>query len=205
MLKSIFEPKDLGNVKAICHGKKKEKLARTIYAKNMQKKVPGFVVFEAGLSVHPSFPYLGATPDGKVFDPSANEKYGLLEIKCPYSKKGETLDQAAADPNFYLEKVGERFYLKKEHSCGYYAQVQGQLALTGLKWCDFCIYLSDSNEMCVDRIYFDPCYWANKLLPKLSQFHLHHALQFLVGRAKRVSSCSESTGNAILVNSIQTV
>ena len=27
---------------------------------------PGFAVFDAGLSVHPSFPYLGASPDGKV-------------------------------------------------------------------------------------------------------------------------------------------
>ena len=32
----------------------------------MQKQVPGFAVFDAGLSVHPSFPYLGASPDGKV-------------------------------------------------------------------------------------------------------------------------------------------
>ena len=159
ILKSIFKTKDLANLKAVCHGKKKEKLARMIYAKNVQKKVPDFVVFDAGLSVYPSFPYLGATPDRKVLDPSTNDKYGLLEIKCPFSKKGETLDQVAADPDFYLEKVGEKFFLKKEHLCGYYAQVQGQLAFTGLKWCD---------ELCVERIYFDRCYWANKPLPKPS-------------------------------------
>ena len=170
----------------------------------MQKQVPGFTVFDAELSVHPSFPYLGASPDGKVFDPSTDSKYGLLEIKCPFSKRGETLDQAAADPNFYLEKVGGKFYLKKEHTCGYYAQVQGQLVLTGLKWCDFCIYLSDSNEMYVDRIHFDTYYWENKLFPKLSQFYLRHALQFLVGRARPVNSCSQSTEDVILVNSIQT-
>jgi len=201
MLKTIFVPKDLSNVRAIAHGKAKEKLARTIYAKQMQKKVPGFVVFDAGLSVHPTFPYLGASPDGKVFDPSTDTKYGLLEIKCPFSKRGETLEQAASDPNFYLEKIGGKFYLKKEHSCGYYAQVQGQLALTGLKWCDFCIYLSDSNEMCVDRIYFDSNYWKNSLLPKLSQFYMHHALQFLVGRAKRVNSCTNSRPEVVVVNS----
>ena len=171
----------------------------------MQKQVPAFAVFDAGLSVHPSFPNLGASPDGKVFDPSTDSKYGLLEIKCPFSKRGETLDQPAADPNFYLEKLGGKFYLKKEHTCGYYAQVQGQLALTGLKWCDFCIYLSDSNEMCVDRIFFDTYYWENKLLPKLSQFYLRHALKYLVGRARPVNSCSHSTEDTILVNSIQTV
>jgi len=92
----------------------------------MQKQVPGFAVFHAGLSVHPSFPYLGASPDWKVFDPSTDCKYGLLEIKCPFSNKGEILDEAAADPNFHLEKVGGKFYLKKKHTCGYYAQVQKQ-------------------------------------------------------------------------------
>lgn len=66
----------------------------------MQQKVPGFVVFDAGTSVHSKFPFLGATPDGKVFDPSSNSKYGLLEAKCPFSKRGDTIDQAAEDPAF---------------------------------------------------------------------------------------------------------
>ena len=37
MLKNIFETKDLTNVRAISHGKAKEKLARTIYAKKNAK------------------------------------------------------------------------------------------------------------------------------------------------------------------------
>ena len=40
-------------MRAIAHGKGKEKIARTIYAKKMQQKVPGFAVFDAGISVHP--------------------------------------------------------------------------------------------------------------------------------------------------------
>ena len=172
----------------------------------MQKQVPAFAVFDAGLSVHPSFPYLGASPDGKVFHPSTACKYVLLEIQCFLKKKrSEAYNQAAADPNFYLKKVGEKFYRKKENTCGYYAQVQGQLALTGLKWCEFCFYLSDSNEMCVDRIFFDTHYWKNKLLPKLSQFYLQHALKYLVGRARLVNSCSHGTEETILENSIKTV
>ena len=122
-----------------------------------------------------------------------------------FKKRGEALNQAAADANFYLKKVGEKFYRKKENTCGYYAQVQGQLALTGLKWCEFCFYLSDSNEMCVDRIFFDTHYWKNKLLPKLSQFYLQHALKYLVGRARLVNSCSHGTEETILENSIKTV
>ena len=47
MLKSIFVPKDLSNVRAIAHGEAKEKLARTIYARQMQKQVPGFVASDS--------------------------------------------------------------------------------------------------------------------------------------------------------------
>ena len=197
MLKSIFCAKDLSNVRAIAHGKGKEKIARTIYAQKMQQKVPGFVVFDAGISVHPKFPFLGATPDGKVFDPSSDSKYGLLEVKCPFSKRGDTIDQAAEDPAFYIEKIGANFYLKKSHS--YFAQVQGQLALTGLPWCDFCVYLSDSNEMCVDRIHFDPDYWENKLLPKLKNFFFNYALPFIAVQAKTVESCSRNNEPLVFV------
>ena len=81
----------------------------------MQQSVPEFAIFDAGISVHPSLPYLGASPDGKVFDPSTENKYGLLEIKCPFPKRRDTLEQAASDPNFYMEKHGETFCLKKDH------------------------------------------------------------------------------------------
>ncbi|XP_020898142.1 uncharacterized protein LOC110236926 [Exaiptasia diaphana] len=183
MLNSIFENQDLSKVKSINHGKMKEKIARMTYAHKMQNKQKHFAVFDAGITVSPSTPYLAASPDGKIFDPSGSSKYGLLEIKCPFSKKDETLEQAAADPNFYL-KLNEdgNFYLKSEHRSGYFAQVQGQLALTGLEWCDFCVYLSQSNEMCVDRIYFDQDYWSQELFPKLKEFYMKHALPFLVER-----------------------
>ena len=79
-----------------------------------------------------------------MFDPSSSSKFGFLQIKCPYSKRGNTLDQASSDPDFSIEEVGADFLLNK--SDFYYAQVQGQLAVTGFPWCDFCVYLSDSNE-----------------------------------------------------------
>ena len=200
MLKSIFDSKDLSKVRAISHGKGKEKVARTIYARKMQQKIPGFTIFDAGISVHPSYPYLGASPDGKVFDPSKESAHGLLEIKCPFSKRGETLEQAAADASFYIENIGGKFYLKKNHA--YYAQVQGQLAITGLTWCDFCVYLSESNEMCVDRIEFDPNFWRNELLPKLNRFFfMNHAIKFIVGKAQTVDNCARANDTLVYVNS----
>ena len=180
MLKSIFTPRDLSNVKSISHGKQKEKVARTIYAKKMQKDVPKFTIFDAGISVHPSFPYLGVTPDGKVLDPSSAQTFGLLEMKCPFSKRNETLEQAVADKDFYITKTADKFCLKETRA--YYVQVQGQLAITGLTWCDFCVFLSESNEMCVHRINFDGNFWTDKLQPKLKQFYLNHGLKFITGQ-----------------------
>ncbi|PFX28023.1 hypothetical protein AWC38_SpisGene7279 [Stylophora pistillata] len=180
MMRGIFSTKDISKVKAIAHGKAKEKVARSIYARNFQKQSKNFAVFDAGISVNPSLPYLGASPDGKIYDPLLDNCYGLLEIKCPFAKRSDTLEQATSDPSLYLEKKHNNYYLKKDHSCGYYAQVQGQMALTGLEWRDFCVYLSDSNEMCMDRIRFDSFYWLNQLLPKLSDFYLNNALGFLV-------------------------
>ena len=179
MLKSILTPRDLSNVKSISHGKQKEKVARTIYAKKMQKDVPKFTIFDAGISVHPSFPYLGVTPDGKLLDPSSAQTFGLLEIKCPFSKRNETLEQAVANKDFYITKTADKFCLKETHA--YYIQVQGQLAITGLTWCDFCVFLSESNEMCVHRINFDRNFWTDKLQPKLKQFYLNHGLKFIAG------------------------
>ena len=47
---------------------------------------PGLVVCSCGFHINTDFPFLGATPDGSVYDPSEPEKpFGYLEVKCPYS------------------------------------------------------------------------------------------------------------------------
>jgi len=43
-------------------------------------------VCKAGFIVSTKYPYLGATPDGTVYDSwSPNELYGIVEVKCPYT------------------------------------------------------------------------------------------------------------------------
>ena len=53
-----------------------------MYAKKNAKTSTWFCSINAGLSVHPSLPYLGASTDRKVFELSTDSKCGLLEIKC---------------------------------------------------------------------------------------------------------------------------
>ena len=86
------------------------------------------------------------------------------------------------DKDFYIEKCDGEYHLKKQHTQGYYCQIQGQLAITGLPWCDFCILFSESNEMFVERIPFDENFWLINLLPKLKDFYFNHGFDFLVSK-----------------------
>ena len=178
-LRDIFVPKDLSKVSSIRHGRQQELIARSLYSRKMQKKCKQFIVYDAGLVVNPSFPYLGASPDGKVYDPTEKDPFGLLEMKNPYTWRNSTMEEACQDPNFFLHMVDSKPKLKEDDKSGYYAQVQGQLAVTGLPWCDFVVHLSGSHNLNVERIYFNQRYWEENLFPKLTKFYFDHALPFL--------------------------
>lgn len=179
-LRDIFCPKDLSKVSSIRHGRQQELIARSIYSKKMQKQCKKFIVYDAGLIINPSYPYLGASPDGKVYDPTEKEPFGLLEIKNPFKWRNCTFAQACEDRSFYLQMHESKPKLKQDHSSGYYAQVQGQLAVSGLTWCDFVVHLSSSHQVNVERIYFNKKYWEETLFPKLKNFYFDHGLPFLV-------------------------
>ena len=112
-VRDIFVPKDLSKVSSIHHGRQQELIVRSLYNRKMQKKCKQFIVFDAGLVVNPSFPYLGASPDGKVYDPTEKDPFGLLEIKNPYTWRNHTMEEACKDPNFCLHMVNGKPNLKK--------------------------------------------------------------------------------------------
>ena len=66
--------------------------------------------------------YVGCSPDGLVGD------YGLVEIKCPH-------------PSTHVKYVAG-----KKMPSDYVAQVQGQLWVTGRKWCDFVSFLPHAKK-----------------------------------------------------------
>lgn len=116
-------------------------------------------------------PILGASPDGKVIDSGCTEQYGLVEVKCPATKFNVTPLDACSDPGFFLEKINENPTLKRNHN--YYAQVQGQLGITQLPWCDFVVYTS--KGISIERIPFEDQYWTNMKI-KLKSFYFDHFL-----------------------------
>ncbi|KAG9261431.1 hypothetical protein AMEX_G5000 [Astyanax mexicanus] len=115
-------------------------------------------VLPCGLVVHPDAPHLGASPDGKVVDPTENPPFGIVEVKCP------NVDSIAHVHHVRL--AGGKAHLKKSHK--YYSQVQGQLAVTGLAWCDF---ITDTkNDFTVERIWRDEAF-IEQLKEKLDLFY----------------------------------
>jgi len=78
-----------------------------------------------------------------VYDPTANPPFGLAEVKCP--------DVNSITEVTHVKFIGGQAKLKKNHK--YFWQVQGQLAITGLKWCDF--ITSTQSDLTVERIWLD--------------------------------------------------
>ena len=133
----------------------------------------GLIVCPVGFIVSPTYPFLGASPDAGVHDPSSTQyPFGFVEVKCPYSHRDDTPFEACSDPSFCCElqhsSNGHTSVVLK-HSHPYYCQVQGQLAIGNRPWCDFVVYTQ--KGLSIDHVNFDREFWNNKLCPRLIEFY----------------------------------
>lgn len=105
-------PQDEIQSKYLDHGNKHEPTARQLYQWHLSASQ---VLNQVGFVDHPKLPFCGGSPDCLIGDD------GVLEIKCPY-----TVHTHLA----HIENDGtsDRDYLW---------QMQGNLWITGRKWCDF--------------------------------------------------------------------
>ncbi|XP_021375757.1 uncharacterized protein LOC110464719 [Mizuhopecten yessoensis] len=125
-------------------------------------------VQKMGLSIDLDHKFLAASCDGKVVLPDGS--CGIIEIKNLLQRnKFLFADAAKKMKSFCCENINGSLKLKENHN--YYFQVQGQLNVTKLPWCDFIIRRTQPYQMHVERIYRDERLWENKMLPKLSAFY----------------------------------
>ena len=73
--------------------------------KTRKKPVESTSDSSCGFIIHESIGWLGASPDAYVSDPSSSLCQGIVEFKCPYSKRDEDPLIACDDPNFYFVPV----------------------------------------------------------------------------------------------------
>ena len=142
--KEMMHPKEFTSTHT-AHGRKYEKTAIHEYQKFMNARKTPVAVLKCGLVISNDMPIFAATPDGKVIDFGCSQPFGIVEVKCPSTKSAVTPLDACAGPKFFCERVGDQCCLKTDHE--YYAQVQGQMAISGAAWCDFCHMLPDLGSL----------------------------------------------------------
>ena len=149
-------------------------------ARDQYKKTFGLEVEETGLTLHNIYSFLGASSDGKVRDPSLlpiENQTGVLEIKCPYSINSKLITHSTGEdllstPGFYMGRKDGAPFLNREHK--YYAQVQGEMAILGLSWCDFFVWTGASeNNYLLERIFFYEEY-VKIMIHKIVNFYFKH-------------------------------
>jgi hypothetical protein len=106
-------------------------------------------VLPCGLVISPFASWIAASPDRKVYLPNKAQPFGILEIKCPRK------DSVSECP--YLKPIPNGLLLNRKHE--YYTQVQTQLAVTGLPWCDFFVWTKQDHHR--ETINFDPVFWQD--------------------------------------------
>lgn len=138
---------------AMMQGLQMESEVLTNYAKSKQVNV-----LPVGFVIPPGAPHVGASPDGRVYDPLESPPFGLVEVK---STRKHDASQVA-----HLKCENGSVSLRQSHR--YYWQVQGQLAVTGLEWCDF---VTDTQaNVYVERIWRDDSFIL-KIKNKLDLFY----------------------------------
>ena len=69
--------------------------------------------------------------------------------------------------------------MRLKQSSDYYKQVQGQMAITRRKWCDFVVWTP--NWLTVEHIKFNPVYWDAMFL-KLDHFFINWLGPYVISR-----------------------
>ena len=166
-VKSFLERKEYSTLPVqLKHGHECEIKARNAYVHKT-----GLTVRACGLVVNPTFPWLGASPDGLVHDP-LEASVGLLEIKCPYTYRLCTVQEATSDSKFFAN-MGDDGTVALKRTDKYFYQVQGQMALSGILWCDFVIFTFKNHT--IERIRFDSLFWES-MQSRLTNFFFQHVL-----------------------------
>lgn len=162
------------------YGIDNEPVAVSAYVTFMACQGRNIAVEETGLHVHKDYSYIAVSPDRIVFEGSDQ---GLLEVKCPRSKKGMTPAEACNSDDFCCHIVDGSVVLKETHA--YYFQVQGQMAVVGAQWCDFVVWTNNGplwQSISVERVPFDKGFWEKDILPGLQYFYRFALVPKLITR-----------------------
>ena len=127
-------------------GTEHEAEARELYAEKT-----GYYVTENGFTIHDDFNYIGGSFDGVVMQPKIKMpmKVGIIEIKCPYN------------PVNHMNNLDLLHNGGIDASHTYYGQIQNNIEVAGVEWCDFISYdprQDDKHKVVIIRVNRDQIY-----------------------------------------------
>ena len=122
-----------------------------------------------GFVINPKWPHLGASPDG-VVSCTCHGK-GVIELKCPYSHKDDTIKDAVTKDNAscLMEHDG-KLKLRRDHT--YYYQIH----ICGVSYCDFVvctfgtsvdIFVEQDNGLWDNCLKTATAFFSSCILPEL--------------------------------------
>ncbi|KAF4514082.1 UNVERIFIED_CONTAM: hypothetical protein B566_EDAN019102, partial [Ephemera danica] len=171
-----------------------EEVACTKYSSAKAQNDPtseekGVNIYKCGLVINPGVPFLGASPDRVIFDKQTQE-YGLLEIKTLSKAKTLNLNlQEAITMGLAKNLSIQNEEVKLKDNSEFHTQMQGQMALTGLKFCD--LIVDCGIEFYIERFFFNEKYWKGTMLPKLTQFCIAYHPREHTGALNNRGDCDE--------------
>jgi len=146
------------DVSATRYGRKYEESAILSYVNHQRAHGVMVSVQPCGMNVDESSPWLAASPDGIILDPtqSADSQKGCLELKCPnLCEKSLILDLSRINSTFCLKEKNGKMQLSSTHA--YYYQIQTEMHVTRLPWCDFVVW-SPKEDIFLERVYYDKAF-----------------------------------------------
>lgn len=156
-----YDQKDLSKVEAISFGLFNERRAKELYSAKMKTEHADFQLRDSGLVIDPVCPIFAASPDG-VRNCICHGK-GLLEVKCSFKHRDLNVSEIALiDPTFYLDRD-----LRIKQSHRYYTQIQFQMYVCQLTFCDFVVFTL--KGISIHTVAYNPKF-VNELVQKCSEF-----------------------------------
>lgn len=161
------------NLKALKYGREMEPIAKESYQLCMKKGHTNVVFKNCGIFIDSCRPYLAASPDLIVSCSCCGD--GVAEFKCPMIPKCDLCtDFCLCKLPVFLRNEDGILSLNRNHA--YFAQIQGQMAITGRFWCDFFVYTCNGNFS--ERIEFDKDYYDDLQCDLDSFFNLYILPEF---------------------------
>ena len=180
-------------IKAICYpeafkftstatkwGCEHEATAREHYKTVLAQSHVDMMVVDSGLVINPEWPHLGASPDGLVLCACCGK--GVVEIKCPYCHHDEDIETVTTNNSSCLVKSADgSLHLDQTHT--YYYQVQTQIFVCRVDYCDFCVctFPETGPSVHIERVLPDYDFWKS-CVDKATQFFKKCILPEILGK-----------------------